>query len=260
MMDSIARRQIAQLWKKAGLATLVTLVRAEGSSYRRPGARLLAAANGVHAGTISGGCLEAEVLRKAAWMVRNGAVVERYSTLFDDTAEVPYGLGCGGIVDLLLEPVDTPECRALLEAIEGSLRGEPAMVVTWLPNPAANKRLRRAIFNSAGKILFSSPDLSGEKLTCAQSLDPAGEYTGRFVEQLLPPQRLIVLGAGRRRAAVGSEWPARCSAGGRPLPTAARSSCELRSLPRGRAGPSAHRRDGRSHPRLCGSHRQTQSC
>ena len=56
-----------------------------------------------------GGCLEAEVMRKAAWMVRDGAVVERYSTLFDDTAEIPYGLGCGGAVDLLVEPAGTAE-------------------------------------------------------------------------------------------------------------------------------------------------------
>jgi hypothetical protein len=69
---------------------LVTLVRAEGSSYRRPGAHLLIGADGEYAGTISGGCLEAEVVRKAAWMVRNGAIVERYSTLFDDTAEIPF--------------------------------------------------------------------------------------------------------------------------------------------------------------------------
>jgi hypothetical protein len=63
--------------------------------------------NGVHSGTISGGCLEAEVVRKAAWMVREGAMVERYSRMFDDTAQVLFGLGCGGIVDLLLEPTDT---------------------------------------------------------------------------------------------------------------------------------------------------------
>ena len=74
---------------------------------------------GEYAGTISGGCLETEVLRKASWLVRDGAVVERYSTMFDDTAEVPFGLGCGGVVDLLLEPADTPECRALMTALEG---------------------------------------------------------------------------------------------------------------------------------------------
>src|SRR6202046_3391375 len=118
------RRQIVRLWQKGGAAALVTLVRAEGSSYRRPGARLLIGAGGEYSGTISGGWLEVEVVRKASWLVRDGAVVERYSTMFDDTAEVPFGLGCGGVVDLLLEPGDTQECRALIEALERGVAGE----------------------------------------------------------------------------------------------------------------------------------------
>ena len=108
------RRHRPAVGKQHSAKALVTLVRMEGSSYRRPGAHLLIGADGEYAGTISGGCLEAEVVRRAAWMVRDGAVVERYSTLFDDTAEIPFGLGCGGIVDLLLEPAETPECRALI--------------------------------------------------------------------------------------------------------------------------------------------------
>src|ERR1700722_2928858 len=68
------RRQIVRLWKQGTASVLVTLVRAEGSSYRRPGARLLLSAHGDYAGTISGGCLETEILRKATWLVRDGAV------------------------------------------------------------------------------------------------------------------------------------------------------------------------------------------
>src|ERR1700727_78275 len=115
------RRRIVELWRRGDAVALVTLVRVEGSSYREVGARLLVASDGEYAGSISGGCLEAEVVRKAAWMVRDGAVVERYSTLFDDTAEIPYGLGCGGTVDLLLEAAGTPEFHALMHALEASL-------------------------------------------------------------------------------------------------------------------------------------------
>src|SRR5712671_4623109 len=115
------RRQIVRLWQQGDAAVLVTLVQAEGSSYRRPGARLLLGVRGEYAGTLSGGCLETEVVRKAAWLVRDGAMVERYSTMFDDTAEIPFGLGCGGVVDLLLEPADTPECRAVMQAMQASL-------------------------------------------------------------------------------------------------------------------------------------------
>ena len=94
------QRRIVRLWQQGNAGVLATLVRVEGSSYRRPGARLLISKMGECAGAISGGCLEADVVRRSAWMVRNGAVVERYSTAFDDLAEIPFGLGCGGTLDL----------------------------------------------------------------------------------------------------------------------------------------------------------------
>jgi xanthine dehydrogenase accessory factor len=188
------RREIVRLWQQEGGAVLVTLVRAEGSSYRQVGARLLLKADGVYIGTISGGCLETEVVRKAAWMVREGAVVERYSTMFDDTAEVPFGLGCGGVVDLLLEPAETPECRALMAAMETALRGETSTVVTWLPG--LGKGLRRAVFGAGGAVLFASEGLSSAKIDCARGLKSGREYEGRFVERMAAPQRLFVLGAG----------------------------------------------------------------
>jgi xanthine/CO dehydrogenase XdhC/CoxF family maturation factor len=175
---------------------LVTLVRAEGSSYRRPGAHLLIGADGEYAGTVSGGCLEAEVVRKAAWMVRDGAVVERYSTLFDDTAEIPFGLGCGGVVDLLLEPVHTAECRALVDAMEASLDGKEFAVATWLP--VSGKRLRRAVLNATGGVVFRSDGLDSSDLDAIANLSLASscDDSGVYVETLFAPLRLFVLGAG----------------------------------------------------------------
>ncbi|RSL15774.1 xanthine/CO dehydrogenase XdhC/CoxF family maturation factor [Edaphobacter aggregans] len=187
------RRQIVRLWRRGGASVLVTLVRAEGSSYRRPGARLLLGADGAYAGTISGGCLEAEVIRKAGWIVREGAVVERYSTMFDDTAEVPFGLGCGGVVDLLLEPADTPECRALMNATEEALAGRDSVVVTYLPGDG--KGLRRVVLRD-GVVVFASEGLGEKKLACAAGLRAGEKYEGRFVEEMRGPQRLFVLGAG----------------------------------------------------------------
>ena len=120
---------------------------------------------GEYAGTISGGCLEAEVIRKAAWMVREGAVVERYSTMFDDTAEVPFGLGCGGVVDLLLEPADTPESEALMDGDGGVACGAGSVVVTWLPGDG--KGLRRVVLRD-GVVVFASEGLGEKKLDCAR--------------------------------------------------------------------------------------------
>ena len=161
---------------------LATLVRVEGSSYRNEGARLLIAADGAYVGSVSGGCLEAEIVRKAQWLTRAGAAVQRYSTLFDDTAEIPYGLGCGGTVDVLLEAVSTPEYAALIGAIEASLAGETQFVTTWLP--ARGRPLARQVTGGDGGVIFRSAHLA---------MDP-GEAS--FHEQLDPPQRLFIFGAG----------------------------------------------------------------
>ena len=141
------RRQIVRLWQQGGATVLVTLVRAEGSSYRRPGARLLLGAHGEYGGRSVADAWRRRSCARLEWLVRNGAVVERYSTMFDDTAEVPFGLGCGGVVDLLLEPADTPECRALMSALEGALRGEETTVLTWLPHDRQALSARRSYDN-----------------------------------------------------------------------------------------------------------------
>jgi xanthine/CO dehydrogenase XdhC/CoxF family maturation factor len=194
----VDRRRIVRMGKQRAARALVTLVHIEGSSYRQPGAHLLIGADGEYAGTISGGCLEAEVVRKAAWMVRNGAIMERYSTLFDDTAEIPFGLGCGGIVDLLLEPSDTPECRAIVEAMEASLSGAEFRVATWLPH--RDQRLARAIFAVNGELIYASDSISPDQLATINGanwtpgISPGEPHIYR--ETLVPPQRLFVLGAG----------------------------------------------------------------
>lgn len=212
-------RDIVALWReatgqKAGApaeCALVTLVRLEGSSYRKPGARMLLA-GAAQAGSISGGCLEEEVARKAAWMTRSGAVLQRYSTLFDDTSEIPYGLGCGGVVDLLLEPLRLPETQALLMALERSLQGEPQIVATLAPE--ADAPLARMVWNASGAVLFSSAGLTpaAQMQLAAQALQNAeaqpprhtestlrvdGRERTLFVERIQPPQRLFVFGAGR---------------------------------------------------------------
>lgn len=174
------RRLIVERWQHGNAAALVTLVRIDGSSYRQPGARLLVSGDGSTVGAISGGCLEAEIAKKARWVTRSGAIVERFSTVFDDTGEIPYGLGCGGTLDLLVEPTDTPEAEALLKAMQESLAGFRRNIVTWLPEN--NQPLRRAVFDESGTALFESPGTSAHDVV--------------FDEWLEPPQRLLLFGAG----------------------------------------------------------------
>lgn len=191
------RRELVGLWRGGAAAALITLVRVQGSSYRRPGARMLIDQLGAAAGTISGGCLEAEMLRKAPWRVRRGAGVERISTQFDDTTEMPFGLGCGGVLDLLVEPMETPEAQALFVALERSLCGKESRVCTWLPERGSP--LRRAVVAADGAVVFASSELSPEDVSAAAAAED-GDSTVRgfaiFAETLSAPQRLVVVGAG----------------------------------------------------------------
>ena len=107
---------------------LATVVHVEGSSYRKPGALMLVTSGGERAGTISGGCLEAEVSRKIAWLTATGATVERYRSSFDDdNAGVPYGLGCGGTIWILMETGRA--VSAIVEAMERAWMEEASCVV-----------------------------------------------------------------------------------------------------------------------------------
>jgi xanthine/CO dehydrogenase XdhC/CoxF family maturation factor len=133
---------ILPLWHELESAgaeyVLATVVAVEGSNYRRPGARMLLAQDGRRAGTVSGGCLEAEVARRAWWLTANGPVVERYSTI-DDDGDMPYGSGCGGAVFLLLERRAT--AAPLLSALESAFQMRaPLAIATVLAGPHISKR------------------------------------------------------------------------------------------------------------------------
>lgn len=133
---------ILALWHELEAAgtdyVLATIVAVEGSSYRRPGARMLLALDGRRAGTVSGGCLEAEVARRAWWLTASGPVVERYSTVEDDD-DRPYGSGCGGVVYLLLERPAT--AAPLLAALEAAFKARsPLAVATTLDGARIGER------------------------------------------------------------------------------------------------------------------------
>ena len=133
---------ILPLWRELEASgadyVLATVVAVDGPSYRKPGARMLLAPDGRRAGTVSGGCLEAEVARRAWWLTDAGPVVERYSTVEDD-GEMPYGSGCGGVVFILLERRATagPLLPALVDAFD---RRAPIAIATVLDGPHIGSR------------------------------------------------------------------------------------------------------------------------
>ena len=96
--------QAQQQGKRTALASVVHL---EGSSYRRPGARMLINDEGQLTGAISGGCLEGDALRKALLVIaQQHAKLVTYDTNDEEDVSVGLQLGCAGIIQVLFEPID----------------------------------------------------------------------------------------------------------------------------------------------------------
>ena len=154
--------ELASKAKQQGVdAVLATVVRTEGSAYRRAGAMMLICEDGRSVGMISGGCLEPHIIKRAFWLTRDGANVQVYQTGDDieyadngqaqvgvketksdiynesdsdlDDAnfdELNFGLGCNGRVHVLFERLATAE--PLLEKIRQVRRNQQPITVATL--------------------------------------------------------------------------------------------------------------------------------
>lgn len=137
---------ILELWRALNSTgadyVLATILRVEGPSYRKPGARMIIAADGRRTGTISGGCLEDDVARRASWLAKSGPVIEQFSTM-DDDGERPYGSGCGGLLHILLEGRQT--AAPLLQALDEAYRvRNPLAIATTLSGSTLTRALAHA--------------------------------------------------------------------------------------------------------------------
>ena len=84
-------------------AALATVVRVQGSSYRLPGARMLVDAAGRRTGSVSGGCLEADVARRGRLLTdAEPSQLVNYDSN-DIDAAWGFGLGCNGSIDVFIE-------------------------------------------------------------------------------------------------------------------------------------------------------------
>jgi len=194
---------ILPLWSELESAeadyVLATVVAVEGSSYRRPGARMLLAQDGRRAGTVSGGCLEAEVAKRARWVTSNGPVVERYSTL-DDDGDLPYGSGCGGVVHILLERRET--ARRFLHALKSAWDvRKPLAIATVLDGPRIGERVFAglpAAEEATGSVQLR--ELADEAFAARASIDRRfqldGEPTRVWADYRAARPGLWIFGAG----------------------------------------------------------------
>ncbi len=185
---------------------LATVVHVRGSAYRRPGARMLLLEGGRRVGSISGGCLEGEIAQKAWWYTESGQPTVRvYDTASDGDAVWEFGLGCNGVVQVLLERVDAAEPRALFEFLElHRANGTPAVVATVIRGGAAP---------AGSKLFFDEEWIKGGALAgccletailphlCAALRESKSRFVHLddaevFVEWFGPPLHLAIFGAG----------------------------------------------------------------
>ena len=139
---------------------LATLVRARGSSYRRPGARMLIARDRNTVGVLSGGCLEEEVAMQAQKVIATGV-----ATLLTFDTRLRYG--CNGAIEIFVERLP----RGLLDQIAAALDAR-----------------RECLFATTFR---QSDSLGSRVLAAAEKAAP-----GDFVQTIHPWLQLFLVGAG----------------------------------------------------------------
>lgn len=195
--------------KQTALATVVFI---EGSSYRRPGARMLVTEDGKLTGAISGGCLEGDALRKALLvMIKQQPMVVTYDTTDEDDAKLGVGLGCNGVIQILIEPILPQNPDNAIELFKALLKQRQVGVIITifsLVNKKApaqgtsmlvteekikisfllNKSLNDALLTDAGEVLRS-------QISTIKTYGTNDEYTA-FIEAVEPSIALVIVGAG----------------------------------------------------------------
>jgi len=208
LADILRRNQ--QLLDAGIDAAMATVVRVRGSSYRRPGARMLISGDGQTTGGVSGGCLERDVvLRAGAVMLARQPVLVHYDTTLDFEGTGGFSLGCGGAVDILIEPLRTPAGQLLIESLEESQRNQLVLAtVVSRQNLSAALGTRLAIRESGESSgAIGDPGLVQSIISEASAAFDSGmSRFGQlasamgtvdvFVELLKPPLQLFVFGAG----------------------------------------------------------------
>ncbi len=174
-------RVLAECAQHGEGAMLATVLRVEGSVYRGRGARMVVREDGSSVGAVSGGCLEADIIARAPECLGTAqAELVTYDTRAEDDGVLGLGLGCQGVLDVLLEPLagtSLDSAIALLRALD-SIESS----VTLRTGLAGGLLGRRAVLDATGALIEGDARLL--------SATPVADET------IQPAPRLLVCGAG----------------------------------------------------------------
>lgn len=180
-------------------AALATVVRVEGSSYRRAGARMLVLDNGTYLGGISGGCLEGDALRRAqkAIGLHHPSVVT-YDTMQEDDHQVGVGLGCQGIIDVLFTPLDPDDPNDPVRMLSTLIHTRrPVCLITVTGGPQLGHTFVFKEETFSGDLSFQDPlpDIYDGLATLQSRTLAYSNGAALFVEIILPAIQVIIYGS-----------------------------------------------------------------
>lgn len=198
--------------KKAGKQTaLATVVHVEGSSYRRPGARMLIEDDGQLTGAISGGCLEGDALRKALLVItEKRSRLVTYDTMDDDDAKFGVGLGCNGIIQVLIEPINEADPNnpiQYLKKVNEKRQTSVLISLFSLKNKKDPQHGTCLLLKEDGDVVDHTTVLKDNLLSDASDalrtqqssfknyISVSHDLTA-FIEVIKPPVSVIIIGAG----------------------------------------------------------------
>jgi xanthine dehydrogenase accessory factor len=194
-------------------AFLATVVKTQGSTYRRPGAKMLMTNTGKMVGTISGGCLENDVFQHTRQLVSGEPIVVTYDNTAPDDIIWGFGLGCNGVVQVLIEPLEKENTPNFIAFIQECLnRKHDGIIATvFASEDAVNVKIgSRLLFYANGNFTTDIKDTNLTESLIADSQaalinqkSTVNKYqlaTGSaevFIEVIQPPTPLVIFGAGR---------------------------------------------------------------
>jgi xanthine dehydrogenase accessory factor len=192
---------------------LVSVVHLDGSSYRRPGARMLINDEGQLTGAISGGCLEGDALRKAMLVIaQQNSKLVTYDTSDEEDASIGVQLGCAGIIQVLFEPINAKvEYNQIMLLEKAISKRQPSVLVTLFSMEEKNKtQIGTCLLMEEDKSITGDIPVVGLKeavlkdvYLVMQSKTSSfinyifeGIAHTAFIEFLQPAINLVVVGAG----------------------------------------------------------------
>lgn len=192
-------------------AVLATVVDVKGSSYRRAGARMLIGASGETIGTVSGGCLESDVLERAKKVLRTGEPeVFIYDTTATEDSVFSLNMGCRGVIRILLEPFGDEDIlagalqlasedrqRQFIATMISSSRAVPGGRIFYSNFDQFDfKNLPNDIENLAGLKQDCLEFFAQNKPSEVRRYEIRTDYFEMFFENINPPLNLLLFGAG----------------------------------------------------------------